>query len=130
LDLGGDWPVQGDVVEVTIEEAARRKGKAYNSSYEQELFLARGGTLAQWYAQAAPPPPETPESVAQRQRERILAQMPDGLNDDELRTWCAHLSKSSGVPIDGKPAPDSAEAVAIRKEFAAFWDRTREEFGL
>lgn len=66
---------------------ARAKAVRNNSSLEQELFLLRGGKLADWYACAASSPVEHPDQIRERNRARVTALCPPGLTDDERGEW-------------------------------------------
>jgi hypothetical protein len=68
---------------------ARSKARAYNSPPEQELFLAAGGTLADWYAQAAAPPLDTEQERRKSRLARLIRLMPDGLTSAEQTAWIA-----------------------------------------
>jgi hypothetical protein len=68
---------------------AARKSRSYCSPLEQELFLAQGGTLADWYACAAAPAPLTPEDERKALLARLIRMMPDGLSPDEQAGYIA-----------------------------------------
>jgi hypothetical protein len=65
------------------------KAKLYGSTIEQERFLAGGGTLAQWYAQAAAPPALTEQDRRTAELARVIRLMPDGLDPDEQADYIA-----------------------------------------
>lgn len=75
----------------------QQKAQFYNSSLALELFLAQGGTLADWYACAASPPIETDEMVINRIRERIIAACPTVLTPCQARKWLVNAFRSAGL---------------------------------
>jgi hypothetical protein len=81
----------------SVELRARAKAQAYNSTLEQELFLARGETLAQWYAVAASPPVETEADRKRALLARLIRLMPDGLDADEQAEYIAQAQRRLGL---------------------------------
>jgi len=104
--------------------------KRTNCPFEQALFLARGGTNAEWYACATVPPVQTEDENLARLEERITDRCPPSLTPAQREAWLRQAILDFGLESTGPAEPDSAEAKAIRAEFAAFCARTRGEFGL
>ncbi len=103
---------------------AKAKAKANNSTLKQELFLASGGTLRQWYGQeyeaANLEPPRPTDGAVLKLKLRILTcvreKLGRSLTDGETAAIDACAELVATAPSDGERArlEDYAVATALR----------------